>query len=119
LIPKAIRSRSSICTISTTGPSVFVVGVTIRRAFDAKERAGDLQAFALLVLDELNKYAPRDGRAPIKEILLDVPSGVGVSASSSSDSQDRPPAVGRAQDFIANSSIRVVGRLDSARIRPR
>ena len=25
-----------------------------------------------LVLDELNKYAPREGRSPIKEVLLDI-----------------------------------------------
>ncbi|HWW52631.1 MAG TPA: hypothetical protein VNY84_02590, partial [Acidimicrobiales bacterium] len=39
----------------------FVVGVTIRRAFDAKERAGTSRPLLFLVLDELNKYAPRDG----------------------------------------------------------
>ena len=25
-----------------------------------------------VVLDELNKYAPREGRGPIKEVLLDI-----------------------------------------------
>ena len=50
----------------------FVVGVTLRRAFDDKERAGQHKPLLFVVLDELNKYAPRDGESPIKEILLDV-----------------------------------------------
>jgi DNA helicase HerA-like ATPase len=50
----------------------FVVGVLLRRAFEAKERAGTARPLQLIVLDELNKYAPREGSSPIKEILLDV-----------------------------------------------
>ncbi|MDR9450410.1 MAG: ATP-binding protein, partial [Acidimicrobiia bacterium] len=50
----------------------FVVGVTVRRAFDEKERSGQSKELLLVVLDELNKYAPREGSSPIKEILLDV-----------------------------------------------
>ena len=50
----------------------FVVGVTLRRAFDEKERAGQHKPLLFVVLDELNKYAPRDGDSPIKEILLDI-----------------------------------------------
>ena len=44
----------------------------MRRAFDAKERSGTSRPLLFLVLDELNKYAPRDGSSPIKELLLDV-----------------------------------------------
>ena len=40
----------------------FVVGVTVRRAFEDKERAGQ-SAELLFVLDELNKYAPAKARA--------------------------------------------------------
>src|SRR5262249_24930040 len=50
----------------------FVVGVTLRRTFDEKERSGQRVPLLFVVLDELNKYAPRDGDSPIKEILLDV-----------------------------------------------
>ena len=50
----------------------FVVGVTLRRAFDRKEQTGTAKPLLFVVLDELNKYAPRDGESPIKEILLDV-----------------------------------------------
>ena len=50
----------------------FVVGVVLRKAFEDKERAGQARPLQFVVLDELNKYAPRDGSSPIKEILLDV-----------------------------------------------
>ena len=50
----------------------FVVGVVLRKTFADKERAGQARPLQLVVLDELNKYAPRDGSSPIKEILLDV-----------------------------------------------
>ena len=44
----------------------FAVGVTVRRAFDDKERSGQSAELLFLVLDELNKYAPREGDSPIK-----------------------------------------------------
>jgi uncharacterized protein len=50
----------------------FVVGVTLRREFEAKERTGQRVPLLFVVLDELNKYAPREGTSPIKEILLEV-----------------------------------------------
>ncbi|HEY5578934.1 MAG TPA: ATP-binding protein, partial [Acidimicrobiia bacterium] len=50
----------------------FVVGATVRRAFEEKERQGGPEELLVLVLDELNKYAPREGSSPIKEVLLDV-----------------------------------------------
>ena len=50
----------------------FVVGVVLRQAFQAKEDSGIAKPLQLIVLDELNKYAPRDSSSPIKEILLDV-----------------------------------------------
>lgn len=90
----------------------FVVGVTIRRQFEMKERAGQSEELLFLVLDELNKYAPRDGASPIKEILLDVAErgrslGVVLIGAQQTASEIE-------RRIIANSSIRVVGRLDSA-----
>ena len=90
----------------------FVVGVTVRRAFDEKERAGQSDELLTIVLDELNKYAPREGSSPIKEILLDVAErgrSLGVILIGA---QQTASEVERR--IIANSSIRVVGRLDSA-----
>lgn len=90
----------------------FVVGVTLRRAFADKERAGQSEELLMVVLDELNKYAPREGASPIKEILLDIAErgrSLGVILIGA---QQTASEVERR--IIANSSIRVVGRLDSA-----
>ena len=90
----------------------FVVGVTLKRAFDDKERAGQSDELLLVVLDELNKYAPREGTSPIKEVLLDVAErgrSLGVILIGA---QQTASEVERR--IIANSSVRVVGRLDAA-----
>jgi uncharacterized protein len=90
----------------------FVVGVTLRKAFEDKERAGQSRELLLVVLDELNKYAPREGTSPIKEVLLDIAErgrSLGVILIGA---QQTASEVERR--IIANSSIRVVGRLDSA-----
>ena len=50
----------------------FVTGVVIKRLFEQKERMGHREPLHFLVLDELNRYAPREGWSPIKEVLLDV-----------------------------------------------
>jgi DNA helicase HerA-like ATPase len=90
----------------------FVVGVTLRREFDAKERTGQRVPLLFVVLDELNKYAPREGTSPIKEILLDVAERgrslgiVLIGAQQTASEVERR--------IISNSSIRVVGRLDAA-----
>ncbi|MGQ0825021.1 MAG: ATP-binding protein [Actinomycetota bacterium] len=90
----------------------FVVGVTLRRAFDDKERSGLARPLLFVVLDELNKYAPRDGESPIKEILLDVAERgrslgiVLIGAQQTASEVERR--------IISNSAIRVVGRLDPA-----
>jgi DNA helicase HerA-like ATPase len=90
----------------------FVVGVVLRRAFEEKEKTGAPRPLLFVVLDELNKYAPRDGSSPIKEILLDVAErgrslGIILIGAQQTASEVEPRIVGQ-------SSIRVVGRLDSA-----
>ena len=90
----------------------FVVGVVLRRAFEDKEKAGQADELLMVVLDELNKYAPREGSSPIKEILLDIAErgrSLGVILIGA---QQTASEVERR--IIGNSSIRVVGRLDSA-----
>lgn len=90
----------------------FVVGVTVRRVFDDKENAGQSGEMLFLVLDELNKYAPSEGGSPIKEMLLDVAErgrSLGVILIGA---QQTASEVERR--IIANSAIRVVGRLDPA-----
>jgi DNA helicase HerA-like ATPase len=90
----------------------FVVGVTLRRAFEEKERSGQAKPLLFVVLDELNKYAPREGSSPIKETLLDVAERgrslgiILIGAEQTASEVERR--------IIANSAIRVVGRLDTA-----
>ncbi len=90
----------------------FVVGVVLRRAFDRKERSGQARPLQFVVLDELNKYAPREGSSPIKEILLDVAERGRSLAMILLGAQQTASEVERR--IVANSAVRVVGRLDSA-----
>ena len=93
----------------------FVVGVVLRQAFEAKEASGSAKPLQFIVLDELNKYAPGDSGSPIKEILLDVAErgrSLGVILIGA---QQTASEVERR--VVANSAIRVVGRLDSAEAR--
>jgi DNA helicase HerA-like ATPase len=90
----------------------FVVGVILRRAFEEKERSGAARPLQFVVLDELNKYAPRDGSSPIKEILLDVAERGRSLGIILIGAQQTASEVERR--IIANSAVRVVGRLDSA-----
>jgi DNA helicase HerA-like ATPase len=90
----------------------FVVGVTLRTEFERKEKAGSAKPLLFVVLDELNKYAPREGSSPIKEVLLDIAERgrslgvVLIGAQQTASEVERR--------IVANSAIRVVGRLDPA-----
>jgi DNA helicase HerA-like ATPase len=90
----------------------FVVGVVLRQAFRAKERSGTAEPLQFVVLDELNKYAPREGTSPIKELLLDVAERGRSLGIILIGAQQTASEVERR--VVANSAIRVVGRLDSA-----
>jgi len=90
----------------------FVVGVTLRGEFARKERQGTARPLMFVVLDELNKYAPREGDSPIKQILLDVAErgrSLGVILIGA---QQTASEVERR--ILANCAIRVAGRLDAA-----
>ncbi|TYB56232.1 ATP-binding protein [Nonomuraea sp. PA05] len=90
----------------------FVVGVTLRGEFSRKESAGTARPLLFVVLDELNKYAPREGESPIKEILLDVAErgrSLGVILIGA---QQTASEVERR--IVANCAVRVAGRLDPA-----
>jgi DNA helicase HerA-like ATPase len=90
----------------------FVVGVSLRQEFRRKEEQGTARPLMFIVLDELNKYAPREGDSPIKQILLDVAErgrSLGVILIGA---QQTASEVERR--IVANCSIRVAGRLDPA-----
>ena len=65
-----------------------------------------------VVLDELNKYAPRDGDSPIKETLIDIAQrgrSLGVILVGA---QQQASLV--ASEITQNAAIRIAGRLDAA-----
>ena len=89
----------------------FVVGVTLAAETARKEAAGP-GGLLFTMLDELNKYAPREGSSPIKEVLLDIAErgrSLGVILIGA---QQTASEVERR--IVSNSSIRIVGRLDAA-----
>ncbi len=126
LIRSDVPLRDRQRAINTTGAQVtvvdihnlpdraqrFVVGVTLRRTFNTKEQQGTREPLLFVVLDELNKYAPREGTSPIKEILLDVAERgrslgiVLIGAQQTASEVERR--------IVSNSALRVVGRLDAA-----
>jgi DNA helicase HerA-like ATPase len=90
----------------------FVTGVVIKRLFEEKEKRGTRLPLTFLLLDELNRYAPREGWSPIKEVLLDVAERgrslgmILIGAEQTASEVERR--------VIANAAFRVVGRLDTA-----
>ena len=113
----APRSRSSTCTTSTTGPSGSWSAWCCGQAFERKERSGQARPLQFVVLDELNKYAPRDGSSPIKEILLDVAERGRSLGIILIGAQQTASEVERR--VVANSAIRVVGPARLGRGGPR
>jgi uncharacterized protein len=90
----------------------FVVGVTLKAEFERKEKRATRKPLLFVVLDELNKYAPREGSSPIKEILLDIAERgrslgvILVGAQQTASEVERR--------IVTNSAVKVVGRLDPA-----
>ncbi|EXG81002.1 ATP-binding protein [Cryptosporangium arvum] len=89
----------------------FVVGVVLAAETRRKEEAG-AGGLLFTMLDELNKYAPREGSSPIKEVLLDIAERGRSLGIILIGAQQTASEVERR--IISNSSIKVVGRLDPA-----
>ncbi|PKN79231.1 MAG: ATPase [Chloroflexi bacterium HGW-Chloroflexi-9] len=90
----------------------FVVGALLQETFREKELTGQSHPLSVVVLDELNKYAPREGASPLKEMLVDIAQrgrSLGVLLIGAQQSASRV-----APDVLENASIRVAGRLDAA-----
>jgi DNA helicase HerA-like ATPase len=90
----------------------FVVGVILKQLLDEKDKEGKREPLTFVVLDELNKYAPREGWSPIKEVVLDIAErgrSLGVILIGA---QQTASEVERR--VVANASYRVAGRLDAA-----
>lgn len=113
LDPLSSDAQLTIADIHKLGARAqkFVVGVLLQKLFSQKEKQGR-EPVVFIVLDELNKYAPRDGRSPIKDLLVDIAErgrslGIILIGAQQTASEVERRVVGQA-------AIRVVGRLDSA-----
>jgi DNA helicase HerA-like ATPase len=89
----------------------FVVGVVLAAETARKEAAG-AGGLLFTMIDELNKYAPREGSSPIKEVLLDIAERGRSLGIILIGAQQTASEVERR--IVSNSSVKVVGRLDPA-----
>ncbi len=90
----------------------FVVGALLSETFGEKEGTGQRLPLTVIVLDELNKYAPREGNSPLKEMLIDIAQrgrSLGVLLVGAQQTASRV-----APEVMENAAIRVAGRLDAA-----
>jgi hypothetical protein len=90
----------------------FVVGALLAEAFAEKERSGQRFPLSVVVLDELNRYAPREGQSPIKDMLIDIAQrgrSLGVLLVGAQQTASRV-----APEVLENAALRVAGRLDAA-----
>ena len=89
----------------------FVVGVVLAAETARKEAAGP-GGLLFTMIDELNKYAPREGNSPIKDVLLDIAERGRSLGIILIGAQQTASEVERR--IVSNSSIKIVGRLDPA-----
>ena len=108
-----MRSQLTVVDIHSlhAHAQMFVVGVMLKQLFEEKEKKGQ-KPYVFVVLDELNKYAPREGESPIKDVLLDIAERGRSLGIILIGAQQTASEVERR--VVANASIRVVGRLDPA-----
>ena len=90
----------------------FVVGVVLKKMLKEKDDRGTREPLTFVLLDELNKYAPREGWSPIKEIILDIAERGRSLGIVLLGAQQTASEVERR--VIVNSALRIVGRLDAA-----
>ncbi|MGR6967013.1 ATP-binding protein [Geodermatophilus sp. URMC 61] len=89
----------------------FVVGVVLATETARKEAAGP-GSLLFTMIDELNKYAPREGNSPIKDVLLDIAERGRSLGIILIGAQQTASEVERR--IVSNSSVKIVGRLDPA-----
>jgi DNA helicase HerA-like ATPase len=110
--PVELRRSITVVDIHSLHDSAqrFVVGALVSRIFEEKQGSGR-EPLRFIVLDELNKYAPRTGRSPIKDVLVDVAArgrSLGVLLIGAQQSAGDVDA-----NIIRNAAIKVAGRLDA------
>lgn len=109
------RSRDAVTVVDIhrlhDAAQRFVVGALVEEVHREKEGRGRFP-LTVIVLDELNKYAPREGWSPIADTLVDIAQrgrSLGILLIGAQQSASRVDP-----DVLANASIKVSGRLDSA-----
>lgn len=89
----------------------FVIGAVMRTLYEGRESQKEGHPTVYLVLDELNKYAPRESKGPIGQMILDVAErgrSLGIilvgAQQTASEVEER---------VVGNAALRVVGRLEA------
>ncbi len=90
----------------------FVVGSVLQQIQEEKEATGAAGPLCFIIVDELNRYAPRDGWSPIRERLLEIAERGRSSGTILIGAQQTASEVERR--IVANPAFRIVGRLDAA-----
>lgn len=110
------RSKASVTVVAIQSlhelAQRFVVGALLNETFRDKEETGQRLPLSVVVLDEMNRYAPREGTSPLKDMLIDIAQrgrSLGVLLVGAQQTASRV-----APEVLENAAIRVTGRLDSA-----
>ena len=88
----------------------FVVGALVSRVFEEKQGTGR-EPLRFVMLDELNKYAPREGHGPLRDLFVDIAErgrSLGVLLIGCQQ------AAGRVvEPVVRQPALKVAGRLDA------
>src|SRR5262249_3654338 len=108
--------NSQVTVVSLTGlyevGKSFVVGSVLQQIQQEKEATGSAEPLCFIVVDELNRYAPREVWSPIRERLLEIAERGRSSGTILIGAQQTASEVERR--IVANPAFRIVGRLDAA-----
>lgn len=88
----------------------FAVGALVSRVFESKQGTGR-EPLRFVMLDELNKYAPRDGHSPLKDLFVDIAErgrSLGVLLVGCQQAAGRV-----AEPVVRQPALKVCGRLDA------
>jgi DNA helicase HerA-like ATPase len=89
----------------------FVVGALVSGVFDAKQGTGR-EPLRFVMLDELNKYAPREGHGPLRDLFVDIAErgrSLGVLLVGCQQAAGRV-----AEPVVRQPALKVAGRLDAS-----
>lgn len=88
----------------------FVVGALVSAVFEEKQSTGR-EPLRFVMLDELNKYAPRDGHGPLRDLFIDIAErgrSLGVLLIGCQQAAGRV-----AEPVVRQPALKICGRLDA------